>query len=158
MYVWKRHLVWWNSNIWDIKILFRKPNVCLEYQHLVWKTIICLKYKILFWKTNVHLEYQNLVWKVSVCLEYLCRFKNFSLYKEVFAWNITASNIFFPYNFQIEEPCLDAEFLDVYKGTHGVIFVFDITKQWQVLFCLFVFCCWNKMFAQGSSKSESYFS
>ncbi|XP_005103241.1 rab-like protein 6 isoform X2 [Aplysia californica] len=29
-----------------------------------------------------------------------------------------------------EEPCLDAEFLDVYKGTHGVVFVFDITKQW----------------------------
>ena len=28
------------------------------------------------------------------------------------------------------EPCLDAEFLDVYKGTHGVVFVFDITKQW----------------------------
>lgn len=29
-----------------------------------------------------------------------------------------------------EEPALDAEFLNVYKGTHGVILVFDITKQW----------------------------
>ncbi|XP_077986607.1 rab-like protein 6 [Glandiceps talaboti] len=28
------------------------------------------------------------------------------------------------------EPCLDAEFLDVYKGTHGVVMMMDITKQW----------------------------
>merc|ERR1712013_229468 len=29
-------------------------------------------------------------------------------------------------------PRLDAEFLDVYQGTHGVIMVMDITKAWTM--------------------------
>lgn len=31
---------------------------------------------------------------------------------------------------ELEEPCLDADFIDVFKGSHGVIIMLDITKSW----------------------------
>jgi GTPase SAR1 family protein len=33
-------------------------------------------------------------------------------------------------NVPVTEVSLDAEFLDVYKSTAGVLFIFDITKPW----------------------------
>ncbi|CAD5123231.1 DgyrCDS11592 [Dimorphilus gyrociliatus] len=31
---------------------------------------------------------------------------------------------------ELEEPCLDADFIDVFKGSHGVILMLDVTKSW----------------------------
>lgn len=35
-------------------------------------------------------------------------------------------------NLEFEEPALDAEFLDVYKGTNGVILMLDMTKKLDI--------------------------
>ena len=55
-------------------------------------------------------------------------------------WNL-ASEITF-WQSENDDLALDAEFIDVYKGTHGVIMLLDITKPWfvaYVLSCL-LFC------------------
>ncbi|KRZ19914.1 Rab-like protein 6 [Trichinella pseudospiralis] len=39
-------------------------------------------------------------------------------------------NVIFYRLFQIVEPSLDASFIDVYQGAHGVVLMFDVTKPW----------------------------
>lgn len=50
--------------------------------------------------------------------------------KKKVAEGLKLGNKTVPENEVEEEPVLDAEFIDVYKNSNGVIMVMDITKSW----------------------------